>query len=219
MSNVMHLAPLDLYARLLDDGARPRLAWSSEDGERLELSGRVLANWIAKTANLLVAEADAERGVSVLIDLPTHWRTLVWGLGTWVTGATLVIPDPSPVGGAGPDVAVTTDPERWLAGSDLVVAVTLPSFALRWPGTLPPAALDGSADVASYPDALGPLTAGDPDDVALEIGGRAWTYRTLDSGLPLPAELAEHDIAGPLLRTVAALTTTDGVVGLGSGTA
>ncbi|MEK8228049.1 hypothetical protein NKG05_21105 [Oerskovia sp. M15] len=45
----------------------------------MELSGAVLHNWINKTVNLLVEEFDAAPGTRVLLDLPSHWRAIVWG--------------------------------------------------------------------------------------------------------------------------------------------
>ena len=36
----------------------PRLTWYGPDSERVELSGRVLDNWVAKTSNLLQDELD-----------------------------------------------------------------------------------------------------------------------------------------------------------------
>ena len=44
------------------DPGRPRLTWYGPDGERVELSAKVLDNWVAKTANLLVDELDAGPG-------------------------------------------------------------------------------------------------------------------------------------------------------------
>ncbi len=40
----------------------PRLTWYGPDAERVELSGRVLDNWVAKTSNLFQDELDAEPG-------------------------------------------------------------------------------------------------------------------------------------------------------------
>lgn len=182
----MSIEPTPLHRLLLDDGASPRLAWSSSDGEALELSGRVLANWTAKIANLLVQEADAEPGTRVLLDLPVHWRSLVWALGTWVAGATVVTDAGEPDGDGGVpdhvDVAVTTRPRAWVGRADLVVAVTLPSFALRWTGEPLGEALDGSADVAAQPDALGPVAPGELDAVALRSGGIEVTFAALAAG-------------------------------------
>ena len=42
----------------------PRLTWYGPDSERVELSGRVLDNWVAKTSNLLQDELDAEPGTA-----------------------------------------------------------------------------------------------------------------------------------------------------------
>ncbi|WP_245605724.1 TIGR03089 family protein, partial [Promicromonospora kroppenstedtii] len=87
-----------LLARLAADGGRPRLTWYGDDGERVELSGAVLANWASKTVNLLVEEFDAAPGTTVVVDLPVHWRAAVWTLAAWRTGATVALPDAA-VGG------------------------------------------------------------------------------------------------------------------------
>lgn len=74
------------------DPSRPRLTWYGPESERVELSGRVLANWVVKAANLLGEEADVERDSRVLLDLPVHWRTLVWAAGTWTAGGQVLLP-------------------------------------------------------------------------------------------------------------------------------
>jgi non-ribosomal peptide synthetase component F len=56
----------------------------------------VLDNWVAKTANLLVDELDAGPGSRVVLDLPPHWRTVVWLLATWSAGACVVVDDTGP---------------------------------------------------------------------------------------------------------------------------
>ncbi|GMA30630.1 hypothetical protein GCM10025875_06220 [Litorihabitans aurantiacus] len=186
----MSINPRDLHRRLLADGPLPRLSWTSADGEALELSGRVLGNWTSKIANLLVEEVDAGPGTRVALDLPVHWRTLVWALGAWVSGAgVLVVGGDEGDGGAvaGPvDVVATTRPEAWTSRADVVVAVPLPSFALRWPGELPAGALDGGSDVAVQPDALGPVVGIDAGAVALEVGGSRVTFAQLAAGAANP---------------------------------
>ena len=67
-----------LLAFRTHNATSPRLTWYGPDSERVELSGRVLENWVAKTANYLVDELDAEPGSAVAVDLPVHWRSLVW---------------------------------------------------------------------------------------------------------------------------------------------
>ncbi len=153
----------DLVVRLATARrTRPALTWYGTDGERVELSERVLATWAVKVANLLVEEADAGPGVQVVLDLPPHWRALVWALGAWTTGAEVALMDgagsPPRLDGA---VVVTHRPDGLVAcggGSgtpDLVVAVALPALMLRHPGGVPPGALDGTADLMAAPDALG----------------------------------------------------------------
>lgn len=82
-----------LLRRLDVDPGRPRLTWYGTDGERVELSGHVLANWVTKSTNLLVEEHDAGPRTTVLLDLPVHWRTVVWALAVWRTGGCLRLPD------------------------------------------------------------------------------------------------------------------------------
>lgn len=147
------------------DAARPRLTWYGPDGERLDLSGRVLGTWVAKATNLLVEEADAGPGTCVLLDLPVHWRAVVWALAAWTAGGEVA------AGAAtAPDVVVTATPgppSGRSPGTSLVVAVPLPALALRWAGDLPPGVLDGAADLMTQPDALGWLPAADVTAPAL----------------------------------------------------
>jgi uncharacterized protein (TIGR03089 family) len=55
-------------------------------GERGELSGITLANWMAKTANLLVDGCGLDRGAVVAVRLPPHWQTAAILLGSWAAG-------------------------------------------------------------------------------------------------------------------------------------
>jgi uncharacterized protein (TIGR03089 family) len=147
----------DLLAALqAADPGRPRLTWYGADGERVELSARVLATWVAKTANLLVEELDAEPGTTVRLDLPAHWRTVVWALATWSAGAELV-----PDGAA--DVLVTAQPSSAPRGAGpapgaagpATVAVALPALARAFPGDLG-GALDYASVVAGFGDVFAP---------------------------------------------------------------
>lgn len=79
----------------------PRLIWYGTGHERVELSGRVLENWVAKTANYLVDELDAGPGTVVRLDMGVHWRSLCWALAIWQVGATLQLGPVSDVGPAG----------------------------------------------------------------------------------------------------------------------
>lgn len=159
-----------LLARLASDGGRPRLTWYGDDGERVELSGAVLANWVSKTVNLLVEEFDAAPGTRVVVDLPVHWRTAVWALAVWRTGATAVLPDASvahPDALAHPDVVVTDAPDRWAGGGADLVVVSLPALARRYDGELPAGAIDAASAVMTYGDAIGWVPEVDPGQDAL----------------------------------------------------
>ena len=173
------------------DPTHPRLTWYGTANERVELSGRVLTNTVVKATNLLVEEADAEPGTRVALDLPVHWRTLAWALASWTAGAEVMpgrAPAPAGATSAGPapdaDAPGRTEPDRTLwdvlvsdrppasypadtTGPAVVVGIALPALAMRYPGTLPPGAIDGAAGLMTYPDNLGPLAPVDPGSAAL----------------------------------------------------
>jgi hypothetical protein len=98
-------------------------------GERIELSAKVLANWVAKAANLLQDEFDVSGGTSVRLALPAHWRTAYWALACWSVGATVLLGTPEET--ADPDdlaLTVTDDPVL-AATADPAVLVTLAGLA------------------------------------------------------------------------------------------
>lgn len=70
----------------------PRITYYDDaTGERIELSTVTLANWAAKTGNLLRDELGAGPGSRVSIQLPAHWQTLGVILGVWFIGAEVVV--------------------------------------------------------------------------------------------------------------------------------
>lgn len=140
----------DVLASVTRDPGRPRLTWYGPAGERIELSGAVLANWVAKTTNLLVEEFDAGPGVRIGLDLPAHWRTVVWALAAWRCGACVVVGDAVQTA----DVVVTDRPGTF-PGVDQLVAVALPGLARRFDGVLPAGAVDAASAVMTYGDQIG----------------------------------------------------------------
>jgi len=200
-----------LAAAVASDPGRPRLTWYGADGERVELSGRVLANWVAKTANLLLEELlgppAAGRGrPTVVLDLPVHWRTAVWGLAAWAVGADVAGPDvagPDGAGDAGPGTVVVTAtpataPTPDPAGAPLVVlSLAALAFATE---TVPPGALDYNAVVAGYGDDL----PGHAEPLELDLPAGAATARVLLEAVATPVEEA--------LRAVASALAADGSV-------
>ncbi|PRZ06526.1 uncharacterized protein (TIGR03089 family) [Isoptericola sp. CG 20/1183] len=166
----------DLLDRLVATGGRPALTWYGDGGERIELSGAVLGNWVAKTVNLLVEEFDAGPGTDVVVDLPVGWRQAVWALAAARCGATVVLRDPETDGAEtdGADVVVTSRPADWDGSTAELVAVALPALARRFDGELPPEAIDAAAAVMTYGDAIGfDPAAGRPAPLAALPGGRA----------------------------------------------
>src|SRR6478735_3185962 len=97
----------NLTAAVLDpllkaDPMGPRItSYDAATGERIELSTVTLANWAAKTANLLRDEVGAGPDSRVAVLLPAHWQTAAVLLGTWWIGAEAVLD-----GGA--DIAMCT---------------------------------------------------------------------------------------------------------------
>lgn len=100
----------DLASAVLDpllarDRMGPRITYYDDaSGERIELSTVTLANWAAKTANLLRDELGAGPGSRVAVLLPAHWQTAAVLLGVWWIGAEVV-----PADDGGPaDIALCT---------------------------------------------------------------------------------------------------------------
>lgn len=155
----------------------PRLTWYGPDSERVELSGRVLDNWVAKTSNLLQDELDASPGMSIRLALPAHWKSMVWALASWQLGLETVLE------GGRADFLVTADPAPASGGDgpageaqphgqgkyDAVIAVALPALAMRWPGELAAGCLDYAAEVRLHGDVF--LAHADPDPLARAIAG------------------------------------------------
>lgn len=131
----------------------PRLTWYGGAGERVELSGRVLTNWVIKAANLLTSECGAGPGSTVQLDLPAHWRLLVWTLGSWAVGAEVTLSGERDERHERPDVVVTATLESWLdGGAGDLVAVPLAALARAWPTPLPAGVIDGAAELMGQPD-------------------------------------------------------------------
>jgi uncharacterized protein (TIGR03089 family) len=151
----------------------PRLTWYGPDNERVELSGRVLDNWVAKTSNLLQDELDAAPGMRVRLELPAHWKSIVWALAAWQVGLQTVL-DQGPA-----DYLVTADPEAVEENYDAVIAVALPALAMRWPGGLPAGCLDYAAEVRSHGDVFMPHAEPDPAGCAV-VGSDGSLHSHLD---------------------------------------
>ena len=123
----------------------PRITYYDDaTGERIELSTVTLANWAAKTANLLRDELGAGPGTRVAVLLPAHWQTAAVLLGVWWIGAEVVLSGPADVAlctsdrldeaddaVAGGEVAVLSLDPFGKPAADLPIGVTDYATAVR----------------------------------------------------------------------------------------
>lgn len=170
---------IDQLLAALRPDSTPALIWYGPDGERVELSGRVLDNWVAKTANLLAEELDAEPGTVIRLAMPPHWRSVVWALAGWQTGATLTVGAAAAGGGTEPDVVVSNEIDQLGNGPAYQVAVAEGALALGWPGALPEGVLDYAAEVRSYGDVFMGMGSAESSATALEYDGGSLTFEAL----------------------------------------
>jgi uncharacterized protein (TIGR03089 family) len=179
-----------LAAAVAVDPTRPLLTWYDDaTGDRTELSGSTLANWVAKTANLLVDSAGLTPGDRACVLLPPHWQTAAVLLGCWsaglaVHGAGLAVPG---AGGAANGVKTAEPPTHsaepprpidvlfvaadrldtasaWPAGDRYALALAPMAAPLR---ELPPGFADYVVEVRGHGDYFSPDPAGGPQDAGL----------------------------------------------------
>ena len=211
--------PAVLAAAVASDPGRPRLTWYAADGERVELSARVLTNWVAKTANLLLEElldepvGDSGPPGSVRVDLPAHWRSVVWVLAAWSVGVQ--------VGEVGAPVVVTDRPSITPApGSGVpLVVVDLAPLAFEG-GDVVAGALDYNAVVAGYGDEM--PSAAVPLDLSVEApadgDGPPRVLLVVGGGRGEPAGQArDPEVAAVATAVLAALSVDGSVVLAGPG--
>ncbi|GAB3538150.1 TIGR03089 family protein [Arthrobacter tecti] len=163
----------------------PKLIWYGETNERIELSGRVLENWVAKTSNLLVEELDADESTVVAMNLSPHWKSLIWALACWQVGARSAIAEPP----AEADIRLSMEADvadKDVAANGVSVLIAPGALDVRWPGELPVGSVDYAASVRSYGDVYLEEPAR-PDSVLATDGVRSLTFQDLLSA-PLAAE-------------------------------
>ncbi len=139
-----------LQRRVRTDGASPLLTYYDLDsGERTELSATSFANWVAKTAHLLLDELMLDEGDRVELALarshPGHWVTLIWELACWRTGIVVSV-DPR----AGRAALVIGPDTDWTTSGEPVVACSLHPLGLPGPSEAP--ILDYNTEVRGQPD-------------------------------------------------------------------
>ncbi|MFJ6417865.1 TIGR03089 family protein [Paeniglutamicibacter sp. NPDC091659] len=197
------LSPVEALLSPVRHSTHPWLTWYSQNGERVELSGRVFDNWVAKSANLLGEEFDLAPGDTVATDMPGHWKSAALALACWHLGAELrcVAPGTNP---GTVDLFVTAYPETLnVGGSVEVLVVPLPSLAMSYDGELPVGSTDYAAEVRAYADSYfaSPI---DTSAVALASGDGGQSFSELF--IPAGAEgTTLATTAWPLERLLPAL--------------
>ena len=120
---------------------------------RVELSGATTANWVAKSANLLVDGYGGPDRVGLL--LPLHWQTVALLLAGVATGATVVVADePAALEGCELAFVLADEVPAALAAVDEVLALSCTPFGTRL-AQVPQGAVDYAADVPTYADHWG----------------------------------------------------------------
>ncbi|KLO29730.1 acetyl-CoA synthetase [Mycolicibacter heraklionensis] len=203
---------INLSSAILDpllraDPVGPRITYYDDaTGERIELSAATLANWAAKTGNLLRDELGAGAGSRIAVLLPAHWQTAAVLFGAWWIGAEVLTGSD-----ADADVALCTadrldeaDAAVAATGGEVVV-LSLDPFGKPAPD-LPVGVTDYATAVRVHGDQIiaerapGPALAGSSaDDVlascekcaatlGLTSSDRVWSTRDWNN----PTELIEN---------------------------
>ena len=205
-----------LQRELRSDPGRPFLTFYDErTGERVELSVTTYANWVAKTASLLVDEHDLERGDVLLVDLPAHWLGPVFLGAAWLAGLAVGFPSSE----AEPD-AVVCGPdglETWAGRADdvPVLACSLLPMGVRFAEPLAAGVHDVGVQVWSQPDAFTPYGAPTGSDDAVLLPGRRLTQDELWSvWSSVAAGRSETSTGGDRLLSTANPASPPGVAAL-----
>ncbi|MCW2661879.1 MAG: hypothetical protein JWP83_3031 [Mycobacterium sp.] len=163
----------------------PRITYYDDaNGERIELSGVTLANWAAKTGNLLRDELGAGPASRIALLLPAHWQTAAVLFGVWWLGAEAVLDSAGPA-----DVALCTAErldEADGTGAGEVAVLSLDPFGRPAPD-LPIGVTDYATAVRVHGDQIvperhpGPALAGRSVDEVLADCERSAAARELTS--------------------------------------
>ncbi len=148
-----------LEPRLHTSPTAPAITYYDDaTGERIELSAVTLANWAAKTGNLLRDELGVGPESRVAVLLPAHWQTAGVLLGIWYLGAE-VVPGQSNWHGDC-DVACTTvdridEADTAVVPMGEIVALSLDPFGKPAPD-LPVGITDYATSVRVHGDQISP---------------------------------------------------------------
>ena len=205
---------MDTVSELLDravaaDPTRPLLTWYDDGtGERTELSGATLANWVAKTANLLVDGEGLGPGDRALVLLPPHWQTAAVLLGCWSAGLSVILTSPPEAAGEPvTDVAFVAAGRAGevTVGSRYALGLHPLGLPLR---EVPPGYQDFSVEVRGFGDRFGGVRVRDQAALCADAGRRA-AELGLGAGDRVLIDVAAHsDPVDWLLAPLTAVAST-----------
>ncbi|MGC4772395.1 TIGR03089 family protein [Micromonospora sp. DT44] len=146
------------------DPTRPLLTWYDDStGDRTELSGATLANWVSKTANLLVDEVGLAPGTPAGVLLPPHWQTAAVLLGCWSAKLTVLdMPGTADVLFAAADRF--DEAQSWSADERYALGLAPLAAPLR---QVPPGFADYVVEVRGHGDHFTPQPGPGPTDAHL----------------------------------------------------
>lgn len=149
-------------AAVAGDPTRPLLTFYDDGtGERTELSGATLMNWIAKTANMITDDCGLGVGDRAAVGLPPHWQTAAVLLGCWTAGLRVTTePEPSEVAFVHVDWAT----HEWPAADRYALGLHPLALPLV---SVPDGYLDYATEVRGHGDHFSPPQLVAPDDRAL----------------------------------------------------
>jgi len=191
------------------DPTRPQLTfYDDRTGERTELSGATLANWVAKTANLLVDGLGLGPGDRSLVLLPQHSQTAAVLLGCWSAGLAGVLTCP-PTGGTGPVAEVAFVAAARAGEVDTGDRYALGLHPLGLPlREVPPGYLDFSVEVRAFGDRFGGVRVREQAALCADATRRA-AELGIGAGDRVLVDAAGHpDPVDWLLAPLAAKATT-----------
>lgn len=151
----MHTTIPQLFASAVRrDPAAPLLTWYDDaTGDRTELSGATLDNWVSKTANLLIDGLGLGVGDSIAILLPPHWQTAAVLLGAAAAGVSADLGDrPQPVDALFTAPSLLERAAAWPAGDRYLTGLLPFAMPLR---ELPPGFVDYVTEVRNFGDHFG----------------------------------------------------------------
>lgn len=205
----MNLSAAILDPMLRADPVGPRITYYDDaTGERIELSAVTLANWAAKTGNLLREELGGGPASRVAVLLPAHWQTAAVLFGVWWIGADVLLD------GSHADVALCTAgrlDEADATGASEIAVLSLDAFGRPAPD-LPIGLTDYATAVRVHGDQIvaeqhpGPALAGRSVEQVLDACQKTASARALtadDRVLSTASWSTADDVIDGLLSVLA----------------